>query len=65
MLARFKKLQNFNVFINGLDLGMPAENAWENNLDQKNGLKKYQHNENTIKKLGLSIDWDREISTCS
>ena len=27
--------------------------------------KKYFCNESTIKKIGLSIDWDREISTCS
>ena len=26
---------------------------------------KYFSNEDTIKKLGLSIDWDREVSTCS
>ena len=27
--------------------------------------QKYFYNEKSIKKLGLSIDWDREISTCS
>ena len=27
--------------------------------------KKYFYNEIATKKLGLSIDWDREISTCS
>ena len=27
--------------------------------------KKYFDNEKAIKKLGLSIDWDKEISTCS
>ena len=44
---------------------MPAENAAkENNLDPKTGQKKISK-ENSTKKLGLSIDWDREISTYS
>ncbi len=47
--------------------GMPAENAArQNNLNPK---KWTEENINTmkiqLKKLGLSIDWDREISTCS
>ena len=47
--------------------GMPAENAArENKLDPKDWTNK---NINTmksqLKKLGLSIDWDREISTCN
>ena len=47
--------------------GMPAENAArDNNLDPKDWTNK---NINTMKKqlkrLGLSIDWNREISTCS
>ena len=47
--------------------GMPAENAArQNNLDPKDWTEK---NISTmkiqLKKLGLSIDWDREISTCS
>ena len=42
---------------------MPAENAARaNNLDLKNGQKKYFSNENQLKKLGLAIDWEREIS---
>ena len=27
--------------------------------------KKYFHHKTQLKRLGLSIDWDREISTCS
>ena len=47
--------------------GILIENAArENNLDPKDWTNK---NINTmkkqLKKLGLSIDWDREISTCN
>ena len=47
--------------------GMPAENASkQNNQDPKvwteSNIKTI---ENQLKQLGLSIDWDREISTCS
>ena len=47
--------------------GMPAENAArENNLDPKDWTNKnIDTMKNQLKKLGLSIDWDREISTCS
>ena len=47
--------------------GMPAENAArENNLDPKDWTNKnILTMKNQLKKLGLSIDWDREISTCS
>ena len=48
-------------------LGMPAENAAkENNLDPKGWTEKnISVMKSQLKKLGLSIDWDREISTCS
>ena len=47
--------------------GMPAENAArENKLDPKDWTNKNIDTMKTqLKKLGLSIDWDREISTCS
>ena len=47
--------------------GMPAENAArQNNLDPKTWTEKnISKMKSQLKKLGLSIDWDREISTCS
>ena len=47
--------------------GMPAENAArQNNLNPKAWTEKnISVMKNQLKKLGLSIDWDKEISTCS
>ena len=69
VLARFKKLQNYNVLhpMGWDSFGMPAENAAkENNLDPKKWTEKnIAAMKSQLKRLGLSIDWDREISTCS
>ncbi len=68
VIARYKYLNGFNVLHPmGWDaFGLPAENASKiNNLHPK---KWTQNNINTMKEqlkmLGLSIDWNLEISTC-
>ena len=69
VLARFKSLQGYNVLhpMGWDSFGMPAENAArQNNLDPKSWTESNIKNmRSQLKNLGLSIDWDREISTCS
>jgi len=69
VLARYKKLQGYNVLhpMGWDSFGMPAENAAkQNNLNPKIWTESnIAVMKSQLKKLGLSIDWEREISTCS
>ena len=69
VLSRFKYMRGFNVLhpMGWDSFGLPAENAArQNNLHPKVWTEKnISVMKNQLKKLGLSIDWDREISTCS
>ncbi len=68
VVARYKFLNNFNVLHPmGWDaFGLPAENA--SKLNNQHPKMWTDQNINTmrsqLKLLGLSIDWDKEVSTC-
>jgi len=68
VIARFKYMQGYSVLHPmGWDaFGLPAENAAkENNLHPKEWTKKnISQMKKQLQMLGLSIDWDLELSTC-
>ncbi len=68
VIARYKMMQGFNVLhpMGWDSFGLPAENAArENNLKPQEWTKKnIATMKHQLKLLGLSIDWNLEISTC-
>jgi leucyl-tRNA synthetase len=69
VIANFKRLNGYNVLHPmGWDaFGLPAENAAiQNNLHPDDWtLNNISTMKSQLKRLGLSIDWDKEISTCN
>ena len=69
VIARFYRNNNFNVMhpLGWDSFGMPAENAAiENKLSPKEWTEKNIENmKKQLKSIGLSINWEKEISTCS
>jgi leucyl-tRNA synthetase len=69
VIANFKRLNGYNVLHPmGWDaFGLPAENAAiQNNLHPEDWTEKnISSMKLQLKRLGLSIDWDKEISTCN
>ncbi len=68
VIARFKKAQGYNVLhpMGWDSFGLPAENAAiEHNANPQTWtLDNIAYMKTQLKKLGLSIDWDREATTC-
>jgi len=68
IIANYKRLNGYNVLhpMGWDSFGLPAENAAiQNNLHPKEWtIKNISNMRRQLKRLGLSIDWEREISTC-
>jgi leucyl-tRNA synthetase len=68
VIANFKRLNGYNVLhpMGWDSFGLPAENAAiQNKLHPKEWTgKNISVMKKQLQRLGLSIDWDHEISTC-
>ena len=68
VIARFKKANGFNVLhpIGWDSFGLPAENAaMQHNADPETWTdENIAYMTKQLKMLGLSYDWDREVTTC-
>jgi leucyl-tRNA synthetase len=68
VISNFKRLNGYDVLhpMGWDSFGLPAENAAiQNNLHPEEWTKKnISTMKSQLKRLGLSIDWDKEISTC-
>jgi len=68
VIARFKRMKGFNVLhpIGWDAFGMPAENAAIKNKTHPADWTDQciKHMTGQIKRLGISYDWDREVTTC-
>ena len=68
VIARFKKANGFNVLhpIGWDSFGLPAENAaMKHNADPETWTdENISYMTKQLKMLGLSYDWDREVTTC-
>ena len=68
VVARFKRLKGFDVLhpMGWDSFGLPAENAAiENNVHPQVWTREnIATMKKQLKKLGLSVDWNSEISTC-
>ena len=68
VIARFKKAQGFNVLhpMGWDSFGLPAENAaMKHGADPETWTdENIKYMTKQLKMLGLSYDWDREVTTC-